>query len=171
VWENAGTAQPSLNLGTKLKLPDRSTPAERVPRTQWVGGWKHPIASLDWVGKRKTSGPTGNPTSIPRSPILSLVAILTELFEFLDTWRNIVNRRCRCYRVWQWPQLAASWPWSTVTYAKGAQHHSRLWGGCGEPTGNVGSIPGPPKSRRREPDVSKISQWTGHPANNSFSNW
>lgn len=43
----------------------------------------------------------------------------------LCIWCNVLDRpkrfyrRCRCYRKWLWPTLAASWPWSTVTSCKG----------------------------------------------------
>jgi hypothetical protein len=33
--------------------PGRFTPGERVPATQWIGGWVDPIAGLDDVENRK----------------------------------------------------------------------------------------------------------------------
>jgi hypothetical protein len=51
--------------------PGRFTPKERIPCTQWIGGWMGPRAVLDAV-KRKISSPRRE--SNPRTPIIQPIA-------------------------------------------------------------------------------------------------
>jgi hypothetical protein len=84
------------------------------------------------------------------------------------TWYNDAktNQHTRntlqCCLVRRWPQLTASWPWSTFTCAQGhsASHGSMV--GVVAPTGSAGSVPGQSNSWRREPDVFRIfaMKWT-----------
>jgi hypothetical protein len=50
--------------------PGRFTPRERVPGTNWMGGWIGPRAVLDTVVKRKIPSP--HRESNPRTPIADL---------------------------------------------------------------------------------------------------
>jgi hypothetical protein len=50
-----------------VSRPGRFTPKERVPSTQWIGGWVGPRAVLDAVVREKFPAPAGNRTLEPRS--------------------------------------------------------------------------------------------------------
>jgi hypothetical protein len=60
-----------LDLGTRWRWsasrPDRFTPGEIAPSTDWIGGWVGSRAGLDAVEKRKTL-PLPRIVSRPSSP-------------------------------------------------------------------------------------------------------
>jgi hypothetical protein len=57
-WGSGGIAPPFLTLALdggeqSASQPGHFTPRERMPGTNWIGGWVGPRAGLDAVHKRK----------------------------------------------------------------------------------------------------------------------
>jgi len=64
-WGSGGIAPHIIDFGTRSdewsgSCPSCFNPRERVPGTDWIGGWVGPRASLDVVAKSKFPVPAGN---------------------------------------------------------------------------------------------------------------